>query len=218
MLVFSQCLLWFTPVLRDSERLIQMNDNAGPPLRTPEAGAWDMSEEQSGRQVVRGRVKWFDPGKGFGFVVADEGGPDILLHANVLRSFGQSTVADGSAIAVEVTRTERGMQAAAVLSITPPELPPGSGLADLADMDPAILMQAPLEPARVKWFDKGKGFGFANLWGSEEDVFLHIEVLRKSGFADLAPGEAVGLRVIDGKRGRLAVDVLAWDTAARAAR
>jgi CspA family cold shock protein len=70
----------------------------------------------------------------------------------------------------------------------------------------------------VKWFDKAKGFGFANIWGSEEDVFLHIEVLRKSGFADLAPGEAVGLRVIDGKRGKLAVEVTAWDAAARVRR
>ena len=171
-----------------------------------------MSEDLSGRPIVRGHVKWFDPGKGFGFVVAEAGGPDILLHANVLRSFGQSTVADGSAISLEVARTERGMQATAVLSIQPPELPPGAGLADLAEMDPALLAQQPLEPARVKWFDKGKGFGFANIWGSEEDIFLHIEVLRKSGFADLAPGEAVGLRVMDGKRGRLAVEVMAWDS------
>ncbi len=182
----------------------------------PACGTQPMSEDPSGRPVVRGHVKWFDPGKGFGFVVADEGGPDILLHANVLRSFGQSTVADGSAIEVEVARTDRGMQATTVLAIRPPEVPPGAGLADLSDMDPATLAQTPLEPARVKWFDKGKGFGFANVWGSEDDVFLHIEVLRRSGFADLAPGEAVGLRVIDGKRGKLAVEVLAWDAAGRA--
>lgn len=174
-----------------------------------------MSEDPGVRTVVRGHVKWFDPGKGFGFVVADEGGPDILLHANVLRSYGQGTVADGSAIEVEVSRTERGMQAAMVLTIRPPEVAPGAGLADLADMDPQLLAQQPTAPARVKWFDKGKGFGFANVWGSEEDVFLHIEVLRKSGFADLAPGEAVGLRIVDGKRGKLAVDILTWDAAGR---
>ena len=51
---------------------------------------------------VYGRVKWFDPGRGFGFVVAEDGGPDILLHANVLRSYGQGSVADGSPITVEV--------------------------------------------------------------------------------------------------------------------
>jgi cold shock protein len=177
-----------------------------------------MTEDPSPHPIVHGRVKWFDPGKGFGFVVSDTGGPDILLHANVLRSFGQSTVADGSAIEVEVARTDRGMQAVTVVSIQPPEAQPGTGLADLADLDPAILAATPLEPARVKWFDKGKGFGFANVFGSEEDVFVHIEVLRQSGLADLQPGEAVALRVIQGKRGRMAVEVQAWDAAARAAR
>jgi CspA family cold shock protein len=165
--------------------------------------------------AVGGHVKWFDPGKGFGFVVADAGGPDILLHANVLRAFGQNTVADGSAIVVDVVRTERGMQAVTVLSIQPPTTPPGAGLADLAEIDPSVLASQPLEPSRVKWFDKGKGFGFANVWGSTEDVFVHIEVLRRSGFADLAPGEAVGLRVIDGRRGRMAIEVVAWDAPAR---
>ena len=167
-------------------------------------------------RVLHGHVKWFDPAKGFGFVVADEGGPDILLHANVLRNFGQSSVADGSAIEVIVQRTERGMQAVAVQSIRPPEVPVGAGLSDIAEMDPAELAQRPLEPARVKWFDKAKGFGFANAFGLDEDIFVHIEVLRKSGLADLQPGEAVCLRVIDGKRGRMATEVLAWDAAARA--
>ena len=188
-----------------------MNEEEG--ARPPASG----SSTGSASGPVSGHVKWFDPGKGFGFVVADGGGPDILLHANVLRSFGQSTVADGSAIVVEVAQTERGIQATAVLSVEPPETPPGAGLADLADLDPAILADAPLEPGRVKWFDKGKGFGFANLWGSMEDVFVHIEVLRRSGFADLAPGEAVGLRVIEGRRGRMAIEVSAWDSAARKA-
>jgi len=39
-------------------------------------------------RFVAGTVKWFDPAKGYGFVVGDGGGSDILLHANVLRNFG----------------------------------------------------------------------------------------------------------------------------------
>ena len=66
---------------------------------------------------------------------------------------------------------------------------------------------------RVKWFDKGKGFGFANIFGSAEDVFLHVEVLRRSGLSDLQPGEALAIRVIDGKRGRMAAEVHAWEAA-----
>lgn len=162
-------------------------------------------------QDVSGTVKWFDPVKGFGFVVADDGGVDILLHINVLRNFGQSSVADGTVLTVRTQKTERGVQAVEVLSIHPPASGDGSTLSDFAEVDPETLAQAPLEPGRVKWFDKGKGFGFANIFGSPEDVFLHVEVLRRSGLSDLAPGEALALRVIDGKRGRMAAEVMPWE-------
>lgn len=172
-----------------------------------------MAEDLSSMYHVRGLVKWFDPGKGFGFVVADEGGPDILLHVNVLRNFGQSSVADGARIEVVTHRTERGVQAVEVLSIVPPERGEGPVLTDFDGLDSDTLRATPLEPARVKWFDKGKGFGFANVFGRPEDVFLHVEVLRQSGLADLQPGEALAVRVIEGRRGRMAAEVLAWELA-----
>ncbi|MCX7645987.1 MAG: cold shock domain-containing protein [Rhodobacteraceae bacterium] len=160
-------------------------------------------------------MKWFDPAKGFGFIVADAGGPDILLHANVLRNFGQSSVAEEATVEVEVQQTPRGRQAVAVISIVPPAVPPHSGLNDIAELDPETLAAIPLLPARIKWFDKAKGFGFANVFGRPEDVFIHIEVLRRSGFADLQPGEAVSIKVIEGRRGRLATLVAPWDAAPR---
>ncbi|WP_299965450.1 cold-shock protein [uncultured Roseobacter sp.] len=162
---------------------------------------------------VAGLVKWFDPVKGFGFVVADVGGPDILLHVNVLRNFGQSSVADGARVELEVQRTDRGVQATQVLALVPPVADEPVGLSDIAAMDPAVVAAAPLEPARVKWFDKGKGFGFANVFGRREDIFLHMDVLRRSGLSDLGPGEALALRVIEGKRGHMAAEVFAWEAA-----
>lgn len=166
---------------------------------------------------MHGRVKWFDPAKGFGFIVTEEAGSDILLHANVLRNYGQSSVADGAGISVKVQMTQRGVQAVEVLKIEPPA---GTGfqLSDDSELaSPEEIAARPMEPARVKWFDKGKGFGFANVFGRPEDVFIHVEVLRLSGFADLGAGEAVALRIIDGKRGRMAVQVLSWEAAARSA-
>ncbi|MGR3501381.1 cold-shock protein [Pseudaestuariivita sp.] len=173
----------------------------------------ELNDAPAGSDRVAGTVKWFDPVKGFGFVVSDAGGPDILLHANVLRNFGQSSVADGARIEVEVQATARGKQASAVLAIQPPEDGEAAPLSDFDDLDPSVLEAAPLEPARVKWFDKAKGFGFANVFGRPEDIFIHVEVLRRSGLADLQPGEALCLRVVDGKRGRMATEVTAWEAA-----
>ena len=172
-----------------------------------------MAEDLSSMYHVKGVVKWFDPAKGYGFVLADDPGPDILLHVNVLRNFGQSSVADGARIEIVTHRTDRGVQAVEILGIEPPERETASVLSDFANMDAETLGRVPLHAARVKWFDKGKGFGFANVFGDGADVFLHVEVLRQSGLADLQPGEALAMRVIEGKRGRMAAEVLAWEAA-----
>ncbi len=174
-----------------------------------------MEDEEKVTQTLHGRVKWFDPGKGFGFIVGDEGGSDILLHANVLRNYGQNSVADGAGISVKVQMTQRGVQAVEVLDIEPPVGGSFPLMDENAPSTPEDIAALPLEPARVKWFDKGKGFGFANVFGRPEDVFIHIEVLRVSGFADLQAGEAVCLRIIEGKRGRMAMQVASWEAAVR---
>jgi len=168
-------------------------------------------EEQEGIRKVVGHVKWFDPTKGFGFVVAESGGPDILLHANVLRNFGQSSVADNASVEISIQETDRGVQALEVYSIRPPVSESSDELMDPDHEEVFADEDLPFEPARVKWFDKAKGFGFANVFGSDDDIFVHVEVLRRSGFADLQPGEAVCLKVVDGKRGRMASSVTSWD-------
>ena len=169
-----------------------------------------MSQEQ-GATLRKGLVKWFDPGKGYGFILNEEGGSDILLHANVLRNFGRSSVVDQSLITFYVQPTPRGLQASEIVSIEPPL---SDGTAPIADLENGViehLDKLPLRPARVKWFDKSKGFGFANIFGHPEDVFLHVEVLRHSGFADLTIGEAIGVRVVEGPRGLMAAQVTSWD-------
>lgn len=162
-------------------------------------------------RLVTGRVKWFDAAKGFGFVVSDDGGPDILLHANVLRNFGQSSIADGVELELSTQSTERGVQAIEILSISSQGETDALPLEDFGHLTPEAIKELSLLPARVKWFDKAKGFGFANTFGSDDDVFIHIEVLRRSGLANLVPGEAVALRIIDGRRGKMAAEVCAWE-------
>ncbi|MCX7288156.1 MAG: cold shock domain-containing protein [Rhodobacterales bacterium] len=174
-----------------------------------------MTEDDGVMLVVHGRVKWFDPSKGFGFIVSEDTDVDILLHANVLRNFGQGSVADGAGITARVQKTQRGVQAVEVLRIDPPESVVFPLSEEAGQLVGADILALELEPARVKWFDKSKGFGFANVFGRAEDVFIHAEVLRVSGFADLEAGEAVALRIVEGRRGRMAVQVLSWEIAVR---
>lgn len=167
--------------------------------------------------MIKGRVKWFDTTKGYGFIVTDEDDGDILLHANVLRNFGRSSVAEGAGITVEVQATDRGRQAVDILDIDIPEH--DIEIDDEDEARPTDLVfnadpNTPLVPARVKWFDKSKGFGFVNIFGDEADIFVHMEVLRMYGLADLQPGEAVCVRIVDGPRGQMAAEVRNWDYAA----
>ena len=171
----------------------------------------ESAEAPDEAQRVSGLVKWFDATRGFGFVLSEEVERDILLHINVLRAFGQGSVAEGSHVELTIVRSPRGYQALEVLAIEAPSVEAAEAEAGLPEYLRPVPDDVPHEPARVKWFDKAKGFGFANIFGHPEDVFIHVEVLRRSGLADLAPGEAVCIRVSEGQRGKLAVEVRPWE-------
>src|SRR3954462_6119334 len=79
---------------------------------------------------VSGRIKWFDVGKGYGFIVPDNGMPDVLLHATCLRRDGFQVAYEGARVVCEIQRRARGFQAFRVLSMDtstaphPSQLPP----------------------------------------------------------------------------------------------
>ncbi len=167
-------------------------------------------EEDDIQNTYRGRVKWFNATKGFGFVVTEEPGPDILVHINVLRNFGRSSVAEGSIVELVAQSARRGLQATEILHIEGP--PDGGEPEDEPEMYQDSLSDVEdLVPARVKWFDRQRGFGFVNVFGHPEDVFVHMEVVRGSGFADLQAGEAIAVQVTQRARGKLVSAVRPWD-------
>ena len=161
-----------------------------------------------GGLTLTGAIKWFDPVKAFGFIVSDEIAMDIFLHANVLRNFGQSSIADGVKIKVIAHRSDRGIQDSEVLSVASARSFNTFGYGEMDALDDVAPSEIELQPGRIKWFDKANGFGFANVFGKSEDIFVHIDVLRRCGLSGLVADEGVALRVVEGERGLMAVAIL----------
>ena len=141
---------------------------------------------------LTGTVKWFDMGKGFGFVVVPGIETDFLLHKNVLLKTGVASIADGSVIEFDFVPTANGFKITEVFYAQPADEVEG----EVSDKAPDHIFDARM-PARVKWFDPKKGYGFVHTFGSTEDVFVGVGVLRKAMLGGLETGEAVSVQVAE---------------------
>src|ERR1700710_3102936 len=95
-----------------SEELDSLNSGASGALDRPAPPGQDAAREEALDVVqVSGRIKWFDVAKGFGFIVPDDGQPDVLLHATCLRRGGYQAAPEGAQLTVSAARRARGLQA-----------------------------------------------------------------------------------------------------------
>lgn len=65
---------------------------------------------------MRGRIKWFNPEKGFGFIER-EGGKDVFVHFSAIQMEGFKTLDEGQEVEFEIVEGERGPQAANVVRL-----------------------------------------------------------------------------------------------------
>ena len=154
---------------------------------------------------LSGTIKWFDPSRGFGFIVPDGELPEALVHVSSLRSAGFETAIEGARVVCKAERTSKGLQVLSIDSmdnstaIHPSELPQRTHV--------NVVPESEWEKAEVKWFNRLRGFGFLTCGPKTPDIFVHIETVRRCGFAELRPGQRVLVRYGRGSNGLMAAEL-----------
>jgi len=163
-------------------------------------------------QVVgegKGVVKFFNPQKGFGFIVRDDGGEDVFVHISAVEQAGLTDLADGQPL--EFTLVDRGGRISATnLRIEGEPMPVergGGGAAGGAGAGaggPQRQLTGEKASGTVKFFNAMKGFGFIQRDDGQPDAFVHISAVERAGMPTLNEGDRVSFEIEVDRRGKYA--------------
>ena len=170
-------------------------------------------------QVVgegKGIVKFFNPQKGFGFVVRDDGGEDVFVHISAVEQAGLTGLAEGQPLGF--TLVDRGGRISATdLKIDGepmaveergprPERAAGGPGGDRGGAGGGAQRQLTGEKATgtVKFFNAMKGFGFIQRDDGQPDAFVHISAVERAGMPTLNEGDKLEFELEVDRRGKYA--------------
>src|SRR5689334_12059396 len=110
---------------------------------------------------IEANVKWYNPEKGYGFLVPEDDSGDIFMHFSVLDAAGCRRVEEDDRIVCDVGPGVRGRQVLRVLEVKFSSREPRFSPAFLGPRSPSFDLESLEEvEGEVKWFNPLKGFGF----------------------------------------------------------
>src|SRR3954453_12336522 len=163
-------------------------------------------------QVVgegKGVVKFFNPQKGFGFIVRDDGGEDVFVHISAVEQAGLTDLADGQPL--EFTLVDRGGRISATnLRIEGEPMAverSGGGTGGAAgggQGGPQRQLTGEKASGTVKFFNSMKGFGFIQRDDGQPDAFVHISAVERANMPTLNEGDRLEFELEVDRRGKYA--------------
>ena len=157
-------------------------------------------------QVVgegKGVVKFFNPQKGFGFIVRDDGGEDVFVHISAVEQAGLTDLADGQPL--EFTLVDRGGR----ISATNLRIEGEPMAVERAERAPERKLTGEKATGVVKFFNSMKGFGFIQRDDGQPDAFVHISAVERAGMPTLNEGDKLEFEIEVDRRGKYAAVNLA---------
>ena len=152
-------------------------------------------------QVVgegKGTVKFFNPQKGFGFIVRDDGGEDVFVHISAVEQAGLTDLADGQPL--EFTLVDRGGR----ISATNLRIDGEPMAVERAERAPQRQLTGEKATGTVKFFNSMKGFGFIQRDDGQPDAFVHISAVERAGIPTLNEGDRLEFEIEVDRRGKFA--------------
>lgn len=158
-----------------------------------------------------GSVKFFNAGKGFGFVARDDGGEDVFVHISAVEQIGLQGLASGQPLGF--TLVERNGKISAIDLKIEGEPMPIEEFAPRRDRDDAARsggargrrqLTGERTSGTVKFFNTTKGFGFIARDDGQADAFVHISAVQRAGMTGLEEGDRVAFDIEVDDRGKFA--------------
>jgi cold shock protein len=149
-------------------------------------------------QVVgtgKGKVKFFNAAKGFGFIQRDEGGEDVFVHISQVERAGLAALAEGQELQFNLV-DRGGKVSAADLQVV------GDVIAAPERAAPQRELTGEKAVGTVKFFNAMKGFGFITRDDGKEDAFVHISAVERSGLPGIQEGDRFEFDLEVDRRGK----------------
>ena len=164
----------------------------------PAAAATAAAETAAATAEGKGVVKFFNPQKGFGFIVRDDGGEDVFVHISAVEQAGLTDLADGQPL--EFTLVDRGGR----ISATNLRIEGEPMAVERAERAPQRQLTGEKASGTVKFFNAMKGFGFIQRDDGQPDAFVHISAVERAGIPTLNEGDRLEFEIEVDRRGKYA--------------